>query len=59
MTAIEIMRRASTIDFVRGRLVEIAAAASSAGVLLALVWVLFGSAEMAGHFTGVAGPPHP
>jgi hypothetical protein len=49
----------STVDDVRERAVSAAAALSSAALLLALVWALFGSAEMAGHITTLAGPPQP
>jgi hypothetical protein len=51
--------RTSTIEDLRERAVGAAAAFFSAALLLALVWALFGSAEMAGHITVLAGPPHP
>ncbi|HLN47943.1 MAG TPA: hypothetical protein VK251_00410 [Steroidobacteraceae bacterium] len=62
MPTIEMSRTigtASTVDDLRERAVGVAAALSSAALLLVLVWGLFGSAEAAGHITIMAGPPHP
>jgi hypothetical protein len=62
MSTIEMIRTigaASTFDGVRERVVGVAAALSSAALLLVLVWALFRSAGMAGHITTMAGPPHP
>ncbi|MGA2128939.1 MAG: hypothetical protein ABSG76_22645 [Xanthobacteraceae bacterium] len=51
--------RASTTEDLRDRALGAAAALFSAALLLALVWALSVSAEMAGHITVLAAPPHP